>query len=119
MFVHEFAHTAPSTRESSGFAQSLVRRALLAEFAATLLHKMSPAAPPEGVAAPLDALGPIGVVVPGVLNQFGGGWLEAAVRDSERRIVLALRVNAGRPVPIVADHIAAILAPDGFALEVH
>jgi predicted nucleic acid-binding protein len=37
---------------------------VLAEYAATLLHKMSPAAPPEDVAALLDALGPIGVVVP-------------------------------------------------------
>ena len=60
MFVHEFTHTTRSTRESSRFAQSLVRRALLAEFAATLLHKMSPAAPP--VAALLDALGPIGEI---------------------------------------------------------
>ena len=32
--------------------------------AATLLHKMEPAARPEDVAAVLDALGPIGVVVP-------------------------------------------------------
>ena len=55
-------------------AQDLVRRALagdilvstqvLAEFAATLLHKMKPAARPEDVAAVLDALSPIGVVVP-------------------------------------------------------
>jgi hypothetical protein len=36
---------------------------VLAEFAATLLHRMFPAAPPEDVAAVLDALGPIGVVV--------------------------------------------------------
>ena len=55
-------------------AQDLVRRALageiiastqvLAEFAATLLHKMSPAADPKDVMAVLDALGPIRVVVP-------------------------------------------------------
>jgi predicted nucleic acid-binding protein len=55
-------------------AQDLVRRALagdilastqvLAEFAATLLHKMKPAARPEDVAAVLDALSPIRVVVP-------------------------------------------------------
>jgi len=42
----------------------VVSTQVLAEFAATLLHKMSPAAPPEDVAAVLDALGPIGVVVP-------------------------------------------------------
>jgi predicted nucleic acid-binding protein len=54
-------------------AQGLVRRALagdivvstqvLAEFAATLLHKMKPAAHPKDVAAMLDALGPIRAVV--------------------------------------------------------
>jgi len=37
---------------------------VLAEYAATLPHKISPAAPPEDVAALLDALDPIGVVVP-------------------------------------------------------
>ncbi len=55
-------------------AQELVRRALagdilvstqvLAEFAVTLLHKMTPAARPEDVTAILDVLGPIRVVVP-------------------------------------------------------
>jgi predicted nucleic acid-binding protein len=55
-------------------ARDLVRRAVLgdilvstqvlAEFAATLLHKVEPAARPEDVAAVLDALGPIRVVVP-------------------------------------------------------
>jgi predicted nucleic acid-binding protein len=53
-------------------AQDLVRRALmgeivmssqvLAEFSATLLHKISPAAKPADVAALLDALGPIKLV---------------------------------------------------------
>jgi predicted nucleic acid-binding protein len=37
---------------------------VLAEFAATLLHKMAPAARPEDVTAVLDALGPIRVVIP-------------------------------------------------------
>lgn len=64
----------PSDRRKQQTAQGLVRRALageiiistqvLAEFAVTLLHKMSPPARPEDVAAVLDALGPIGVVVP-------------------------------------------------------
>jgi predicted nucleic acid-binding protein len=54
-------------------ARDLVRRAVagdilmstqvVAEFAATLLHKIKPAARPEDVAAVLDALGPIRVVV--------------------------------------------------------
>ncbi len=53
-------------------AQDLVRRAVageivissqvLAEFAATLLHKLSPATSPEDVLALLDALGPIKIV---------------------------------------------------------
>jgi len=64
----------PSDRRKQQIGQGLLRRALageivistqvLAEFAVTLLHKMSPAALPEDVAAVLDALGPIGVVVP-------------------------------------------------------
>jgi predicted nucleic acid-binding protein len=55
-------------------AQDLLRRALngeivistqvLAEFAATLLHKLSPKARPVDVSAILDALGPIKVIVP-------------------------------------------------------
>jgi predicted nucleic acid-binding protein len=64
----------PSDRRKQQTAQGLVRRALageivistqvLAEFAVTLLHRMSPVARPEDVVAVLDALGPIGVVVP-------------------------------------------------------
>jgi len=42
----------------------LVSTQVLAEFAATLLHKVRPAARAEEVAALLDALGPIRVVVP-------------------------------------------------------
>jgi predicted nucleic acid-binding protein len=81
MSVREFLDTNvlvyaydPSDRRKQPIAQNLVRRALageilistqvLAEFSATLLHKMSPAASPENVDAVLDALGPIGVVVP-------------------------------------------------------
>ena len=64
----------PGDPNKQRIAQDLVRRALageclvstqvLAEFAATLLHKMQPAARPEDVAAVLDALSPVGVVVP-------------------------------------------------------
>jgi predicted nucleic acid-binding protein len=81
MSVREFLDTNvlvyaydPSDQRKQQIAQSLVRRALageivistqvLAEFAATLLHKVSPAVPPADVAAVLDALGPIGVLVP-------------------------------------------------------
>ena len=55
-------------------AQDLVRKAIrgesvistqvLAELAATLLHKLSPAAPPNDVLAILNALGPIRLILP-------------------------------------------------------
>jgi predicted nucleic acid-binding protein len=81
MTVREFLDTNilvyaydPSDRRKQQIAQGLLRRALageillstqvLAEFAVTLLHKMSPPASPKDVAAVLDALGPIGIVVP-------------------------------------------------------
>ncbi len=64
----------PSDPQKQRIAQDLVRKALagesqvsaqvLAEFAATLLHKMQPPARAEDVAAVLDALGPIAVVSP-------------------------------------------------------
>ncbi|MBZ5623633.1 MAG: PIN domain-containing protein [Acidobacteriia bacterium] len=64
----------PSDSRKQRIAQDLVRRALtggilvstqvLAEFAATLLHKMTPAARPRDVTAVLDALGPIRVILP-------------------------------------------------------
>ena len=64
----------PGDPRKQRVAQDLVTRALagailvstqvLAEFATTLLHKMTPAARPEDVMAVLDALGPIRVVVP-------------------------------------------------------
>jgi predicted nucleic acid-binding protein len=63
----------PGDPHKQRVAQDLVRKALageilvstqvLAEFAATLLHKMAPAARPEDVTAVLDALGPIRIVV--------------------------------------------------------
>jgi predicted nucleic acid-binding protein len=64
----------PGDPRKQRIAQDLVRRALagdimlstqvLAEFAATLLHKMAPAARTEDVATALDALDPIRAVVP-------------------------------------------------------
>ena len=62
----------PGDRRKQRAAQELVRKALagemllsaqvLAEFAATLLHKMSPPARPGDVKAALDALWPIRVI---------------------------------------------------------
>ena len=64
----------PTDPRKQRIARDLVGKALaghiltstqvLAEFAATLLHKAKPAARPEDVAAVLDALGPIRVIVP-------------------------------------------------------
>jgi predicted nucleic acid-binding protein len=64
----------PSDAKKQRVAQALIRRALvgefvvssqvLAEFASTLLHKMSPAARARDVIAALDALGPILVIAP-------------------------------------------------------
>lgn len=64
----------PSDPTKQKVAQDLVRRAVageilissqvLAEFATTLLHKLSPAASPHEVLALLDALGPIKIVAP-------------------------------------------------------
>ena len=62
----------PSVPKKQQVAQNLVRKALagdilispqvLAEFAATLLHKLSPAARSEDVVSALDALAPIKLV---------------------------------------------------------
>ena len=72
----------PGDSNKQRVAQELVRRALagsilvstqvLAEFAATLLHKMAPAARPDDVTAVLDALGPLRVVVPDVSITVAG-----------------------------------------------
>ena len=62
----------PSEPRKQQIAQNLVRRAVageiaassqvLGEFAATLLHKLKPAAKPEDVMALVDTLGPIKLV---------------------------------------------------------
>jgi len=67
-----YAYDASSPKKQR-VAQDLVRRAVageivissqvLAEFAATLLHKLSPSASSEDVLALLDALGPIKIIV--------------------------------------------------------
>lgn len=70
VLVYAYDGTDPAKQR---IAQDLVRRAVageivtstqvLAEFAATLLHKISPAARPTEVSAILDALAPIKVIV--------------------------------------------------------
>src|SRR5258708_36223929 len=69
ILVYAYDASEPSKQQ---IAQDLVRRALageiaassqvLAEFAATLLHKVTPAAKPEDLIALLDTLGPIKLV---------------------------------------------------------
>jgi predicted nucleic acid-binding protein len=68
-----YAYDASNPQKQS-VAQALVERAVageamastqvLAEFAATLLHKITPPANPEAVMAILDSLGPIKLVAP-------------------------------------------------------
>lgn len=69
VLVYAYDVSAPAKQR---IAQDLIRRAVagemlvsiqvLAEFAATLLHKLTPPAPPDGVLAILDALGPIKMI---------------------------------------------------------
>jgi predicted nucleic acid-binding protein len=71
VFVYAYDVSAP---EKQRIAQDLVRRAVsgeiltssqvLAEFAATLLHKMTPRTAPEDVLGVLDALGAIRIITP-------------------------------------------------------
>jgi predicted nucleic acid-binding protein len=71
VFVYAYDVSAP---EKQRIAQDLVRRAVsgeiltssqvLAEFEATLLHKMTPRTAPEDVLGVLDALGAIRIITP-------------------------------------------------------
>ena len=103
-----YAYDAGDSRKGR-IAQDLVRKALagdilvstqvLAEFAATLLHKMEPAARPEDVAAVLDALGPIGMVVPDgdVVRRAGDVRAEYGLHFHDGMIVAAAeRGGCGR-----------------------
>jgi predicted nucleic acid-binding protein len=85
VLVYAYDAGAPEKRR---IAQDLVRRAVagemvtstqvLAEFAATLLHKLTPAARPEDVTDVLDALGPIKTITP------DGGVVRRAVEARAR-----------------------------------
>lgn len=100
-------------------AQDLVRRAVageivtstqvLGEFAATLLHKLSPAVRPADVSAILDALGPIKAIVPDVETvrraveahaQYGvhfyDGMILAAAQHGACTRILSEDFNAGQ-----------------------
>ena len=100
-------------------AQGLVRRAVagemvistqvLAEFTATLLHKLSPAARPADVSAILDALGPIKMIVPDADSirraveahakygvHFYDGMILAAAERSDCARILSEDLNTGQ-----------------------
>jgi predicted nucleic acid-binding protein len=100
-------------------AQGLVRRAVagemvistqvLAEFTATLLHKLSPAARPADVCAILDALGPIKTIVPDADSirraveahakygvHFYDGMILAAAERGDCARILSEDLNAGQ-----------------------
>jgi predicted nucleic acid-binding protein len=82
-----YAYDASDARKQ-GIAQELVKRALggailistqvLSEFSATLLHKLSPAAPARDVLAILDALASIRTIA------TGGDTVRRAVEASEQ-----------------------------------
>jgi predicted nucleic acid-binding protein len=104
-----YAYDATDPRKQT-IGQDLVRKALagqivissqvLAEFAATLLHKLSPAARPEDVITLLDTFAPIKVILPdeGIVRRavearaalglpfFDGMIVAAAERASCQRI---------------------------------
>jgi len=100
-------------------AQDLVRKAIagegvissqvLAEFAATLLHKLSPASLPNHVLAILNALGPIRLILPdGDMVKravearasyglhFYDGMIVAAAERAESRRIWSEDLNAGQ-----------------------
>jgi len=108
VLVYAYDASSPAKQR---IAQGLVRRALageivistqvLAEFAATLLHKISPAASPADVSAILDALAPIKLMPPDAdtvrraveahaqygVHFYDGMILAAAERSACRRIL--------------------------------
>ena len=116
ILVYAYDRSEPRKQQ---IAQGLVRRAVageiaassqvLGEFAATLLHKLSPPASPEDLIALLDALGPIKLVpIDGdvVLRavqaraQYGvhfcDGMILAAAERGGRQRIWSENLNAGQ-----------------------
>jgi len=113
-----YAYDITDSRKQT-MAQDLVRRALsseavissqvLAEFAATLLHKLSPAARPEDVIALLDTFAPIKVILPdeGMVRRavearstygvhFYDGMIVAAAERARCERIWSEDLNAGQ-----------------------
>jgi predicted nucleic acid-binding protein len=116
VLVYAYDASAPEKRR---IAQDLVRKAVagemvtstqvLAEFAATLLHKLTPAARPEDVTDVLDALSPIRTIVPdgGVVRRavearaqygvhFWDGMIVAAAERGRCARIWSEDLNAGQ-----------------------
>lgn len=116
MLIYAYDASAPAKQT---VAQELVRKAIageivtssqvLEEFAATLLHKVSPPARPGDVIALLDALSPVKLVVPdgGIVRRavearsayglhFYDGMIVAAVERAKCRRIWSEDLNAGQ-----------------------
>ena len=113
-----YAYDITDSRKQA-MAQDLIRKALsgevvissqvLAEFAATLLHKLSPAARPEDVIALLDTFAPIKVIQPdeGMVRRavearstygvhFYDGMIVAAAERARCERIWSEDLNAGQ-----------------------
>jgi predicted nucleic acid-binding protein len=113
-----YAYDASNPQKQT-VAQALVERAVageamastqvLAEFAATLLHKITPPANPEAVMAILDSLGPIKLIAPdaGIVRRavearstygvhFYDGMIVAAAERAGCQRILTEDMNAGQ-----------------------
>jgi predicted nucleic acid-binding protein len=113
-----YAYDASNPQKQT-VAQALVERAVageamastqvLAEFAATLLHKITPPANPEAVMAILDSLGPIKLIAPdaGIVRRavearstygvhFYDGMIVAAAERAGCQRILTEDLNPGQ-----------------------
>jgi predicted nucleic acid-binding protein len=98
----------PTDRSKQSVAQDLVKKALardhltsvqvLAEFAATLLHKTFQAARPPDVGAVLDVLSPIPIVAPDahMLRRAVEAWSRYGIHFYDGMIVAAAERAGGR-----------------------
>ena len=125
----------PTDQKKQRIAQDLVRRAqagdlltsvqVLAEFAATLMHKTSVAVRPKDVAAVLEVLSPIRVVTPDVYlirravearSEYGihfyDGMIVAAAEQAGCARILSEDLNAGQTY-------FGVIVVNPFVLTVH